>query len=211
MKRRVKPSMRKRRIAWVLSTATLLGTAILGKPTYAQENQNFENVEIQVLPVQGNVYMIAGSGGNITLQVGQQGVFLVDTGYEQLSDKILAAIRKISDKQIFYIIDTNVDPDHIGGNEKLRQAGITLAGGLFQSNADDAQPGAPIIAHENVFNRMNGRTGGKAPWPSSAWPTDSYFTSPKKLYFNDEGIEIFMRLRRTLTATALSFFAALMS
>src|SRR6266516_4158787 len=66
------------------------------QPAHAQQPQNFDNVEIHILPVQGNVYMIIGAGGNVTMQAGDQGVLLVDTMYAGLSDKLLAAIRKIS-------------------------------------------------------------------------------------------------------------------
>jgi cyclase len=181
----LKPSLHLTRLA-----AILLGTIALAVAASAQQNQNLENVEIHVLPVQGNVYMMVGAGGNITLQVGQQGVLLVDTEYAQLSDKIIAAIRKISDKPIRTIISTNVDPDHVGGNENIAKAGITIIGGVVSASALDIQQGAQILAHENLFNRMNGVTGGKATWPTAAWPTDPYSTSPKKLYSNDEGIEI---------------------
>ena len=68
----------------------------------AQQNQNLDNVEIHALPVQGNVYMLVGAGGNITLQVGSEGVLLVDTQFAQLSDKVLAAIRRLSTKPIRY-------------------------------------------------------------------------------------------------------------
>ncbi len=70
------------------------------------------------MPVQGNVYMLVGDGANITVQVGDQGVLLVDTGLAKMSDNLLAAVRSLSDKPIRYIIDTSDDPDHIGGNEK---------------------------------------------------------------------------------------------
>ncbi len=67
---------------------------------------------------------------------------------------------------------------------------MSVIGGVVGYSAQDIQPGAPILAHENAFNRMNGMTGGKPSWPSGAWPTDPYSNSPKKLYSNDEGIEI---------------------
>src|SRR5580658_9825244 len=96
---------------------------------WAQQPQNFDNVEVHVLPVQGNVYMLVGAGGNITMQVGKEGVLLVDTMYAGLSDKVLAAIRTVSDKPIRYIINTHVHGDHTGGNEKLAKAGSTITGG----------------------------------------------------------------------------------
>src|SRR5688572_18564562 len=101
------------RVALGLTTVGFLGTVSFAERSSAQQNQqnqNFDNVEVQVLPVQGNVYMLVGAGGNITLQVGDEGVLLVDTQFAELSDKILAAIRKLSTKPLRYIINTHVHP-----------------------------------------------------------------------------------------------------
>src|SRR5437868_9150304 len=106
----------------------LLAAAAVVPAAFAQQNaarppqnrapqQNFDNVEIHTLPVQGNVYMLVGTGGNITVQVGKDGVLLVDTEYAQLSEKILAAIRKLSDGPLRYIINTHYHADHTSGNE----------------------------------------------------------------------------------------------
>ena len=73
-----------------------------------------------MLPVQGNIYMLVGAGGNITVQVGNDGVLVVDTGLATMADKMLAAIKKISDRPLRYIINTHYHPDHTGGNEKIR-------------------------------------------------------------------------------------------
>src|SRR5207244_9048249 len=89
---------------WLLASGFLLVATL--QFAYSQQ-QNFDNVEIKVLPVQGNVYMLVGAGGNITLQASEQGVLLVDTQFAQLSDKVLAAIRKISNRPIRYIINTH--------------------------------------------------------------------------------------------------------
>src|SRR6266568_1919269 len=168
--------------------AFLVGFA---KPARAQQQQNFDNVEIHILPVQGNVYMIVGAGGNITMQVGDQGILLVDTMYAQLSDKVLAAIRKISNKPIRYIINTHIHPDHTGGNENLRKAGSTIAGGNVAGDLGAAaSEGAQIIAHINVLNRMSAPTGSQSPTPAGSWPTDTFVGNDKKLWFDNEGIEI---------------------
>src|SRR5438876_1241421 len=60
-------------------------------------NPDFSKLEIQTLKVQGRIYLLAGGGGNITAQVGDEGVLLVDTGFEKMADKSMAAIRKLSD------------------------------------------------------------------------------------------------------------------
>ena len=148
---------------------------------------NLDNAELHVLPVQGNVYMLVGAGGNVTIQVGEEGVLLVDTSYAQVSDKILAEIRKLSNKPIRYIINTHVHPDHVGGNENLGKAGRTVSGGNVGA---DAPTGATIIAHENVLSRMSAPTGTQAPYPFAAWPTDTYFTKQKEVFFNNEAVVV---------------------
>lgn len=170
--------------------AALLFTAVLASPARTQQGQAADSEEIQVLPVQGNIYLIAGAGGNITAQVGQQGVLLVDTGSAPMSGKVLSAIRKISKGPIRLIVNTSIDSDHVGGNEAIGNAGMTVMGGVVGYSTQDLQKGAQILAHENLFNRMNGTIGGKSPWPSDAWPNDPYSISPKKVFSNEEGVEI---------------------
>src|ERR1700679_3721427 len=79
---------------------------------YAQQAQDFSKVEIHVLPVQGQVYMLVGQGGNITVQARADGVVMVETVYAPLAEKIVAGIRTISKGPIRYIVDTHVHGDH---------------------------------------------------------------------------------------------------
>ncbi len=148
------------------------------------------DAELQVLPVQGNVYMIAGAGGNITVQIGSMGVLVVDTGNGSRTPEVLAAIRKLSDKPLQYIVSTGFHPDQTGGNDAIRKAGVTITGANVAGNLTDAAVGAQILAHENVLNRMSAPTGVQAPTPFNAWPTDTYTTGQKELFFNDEAIRI---------------------
>jgi glyoxylase-like metal-dependent hydrolase (beta-lactamase superfamily II) len=82
--------------------------------------------DIEVVQVTSDVYMLAGAGGNVTVQVGSQGVFVVDTGSEAMSAKTVAAIRKISDRPIRYIVNTSADPDHTGGNAAVDKLGAFI-------------------------------------------------------------------------------------
>jgi glyoxylase-like metal-dependent hydrolase (beta-lactamase superfamily II) len=146
-------------------------------PDLAQQ-QNFDAVEIQALQVRDNIFMLVGSGGNITMQVGEDGILLVDTQYAPLSDKIVAAIRKISPKPIHYIVNTHHHGDHSGGNANLRAAGTTVSGATW--------PGHP---------RLRRRRGDRRPrtcWPvenddreqaPTPWPTSTFFGA-KRLYYN---------------------------
>src|ERR1700735_3435557 len=135
----------------------LLGSvSCFGPGLRAQQPQNFDNVEVHVLPVQGNVYMLVGAGGNITMQVGKEGVLLVDTMYAGLSDKVIAAVRTVSDKPIRYIINTHVHGDHTGGNEKIAKAGSTITGGNVVGDiGKSAGEGATVIAAQQVLDRMS--------------------------------------------------------
>jgi len=156
---------------------------------YGQQTQDFSKVEVHVLPVQGEVYMLVGAGGNITVQAGTDGVFLVDTMYAPLADKVVAAIRTISNGPIRYIVDTHVHGDHTGGNELLRKAGSTITGGNVSADIKDSAEGAQIIAHQNILNRMSA-TKGPDTTKSAAWPTDTYLGDEKDVFFNGEGIQV---------------------
>ena len=175
---------------------------------------------IQVLPVRGNVYMLLGAGANITASVGRDGVLMVDAGRAQMSDQVLAAIRRLQDeldlrdappgrgaetrssvasrnveppaKPIRYVIDTSADPDHAGGNEKIRMAGRTFTGGNVAGNIADAGEGAAILAHENVLQRLIEPEPGEEKAAPDAQPTDTYYTDSMKLshFFNGEGIQL---------------------
>src|SRR3984885_5515464 len=158
----------------------------------AQQPQNFDNVQVHVLPVQGNVYMIVGAGGNITMQAGKEGVLLVDTMYAGLSDKVLAAIRTVSDKPIRYIINTHVHGDHVGGNESLAKAGSTITGGNVVGDIGaSAGDTAAVIAFQSILARMSTPNGNQSATPQGAWPTDTYTVPQKSFWFNDESIRVF--------------------
>jgi cyclase len=148
-------------------------------PAFAQQ-QNFDNVQIQVVPVQHNIYMLVGAGGNTTVQVGAEGVLMVDTQFAPLAPKLMAEIRKLSPGPVRYIINTHVHPDHVGGNAAIAK----LAG------SDPTLP-LKIIAHENVLNRLTAPTAGQPRFPEEGLPIDEYATPTKKIHFNGEAVVIF--------------------
>jgi cyclase len=159
------------------------------KPAEAGGYKDLEKTgEIEVLAVQGNVYVIAGAGGNVAVQVGDDGVLLVDTGLTQYSDKVMAAIHQLSSKPIRFLVNTNARPDHTGGNELFAKAGSKMGGGLLVGGY--AGDGAMVIAHEAVLKAMSAPAGKTAPTPSAAWPTDAYPGESKEIYANAEGIEV---------------------
>jgi cyclase len=173
--------------------------------TGREGGQNFDNVEIRVQPAQGNVYMLIGAGGNVTVQVGKDGVLVVDTQVAPLSGKIVAAIRTLSNGPIRYIINTHADGDHTGGNANIRKAGSTIAGGNVSLDIQDASEGAQIIAHDNVLKRMSG-AGVQPPIPAAAWPTSTFVGDDKKMFFNGEGIHILHQRSAHTDGDSIVFF-----
>jgi glyoxylase-like metal-dependent hydrolase (beta-lactamase superfamily II) len=190
-----------------VALAGIAGMATLGvRGLAAQQSQNFENVEIKTLQVRENIHMLVGAGGNITVQTGPDGVLIVDSQFAPLSNKILAAIRRLSNGPIRYLINTHYHADHTGGNENLRKAGSTIAGGNVAFDLRDAGEGAQIIAHEKVLNRMSAPTGQQPPTPPGGWPTSTFFTDEKKLFFNGEGIQIMHQPAAHTDGDSIVFF-----
>src|SRR5262252_838200 len=85
--------------------------AVLSSIALFAQQQNFDNVQVQIQKAQGNIYMLAGAGGNVTVQAGSDGVLIVDTQYAQMSTKLLTAIRSINQGPLRYIINTHSHPD----------------------------------------------------------------------------------------------------
>ncbi|HEY6329529.1 MAG TPA: MBL fold metallo-hydrolase [Blastocatellia bacterium] len=181
----------------ILAMGMLFLTRVFGQAT-----------EVHVLPVQGNVYMLVGAGGNITLQIGKDGMVLVDTGVAAMADRTLAAVRTVSKEPIRFIINTHVDSDHTGGNTALAKAGNTIADNNFLSDlaGSSIMPGAKIIAHLNVLERMSTARGGQPATPSDAWPTDTYSTNEKKLFLNGEAVVLYHEPAAHTDGDTIAFF-----
>jgi glyoxylase-like metal-dependent hydrolase (beta-lactamase superfamily II) len=194
--------------------------------------------EIEVLPVRGNVFVLFGAGANIVASVGADGVLLVDAGTAGMSDKIVAAVSQIQrewsarnepkplgwgaetrssvadrhivapPKPIRYIINTGPTKDHVGGNEKLRNAGRTFTGGNVAGDIRDSGEGAAIIAHENVLVRLGRATDGEPAPPPDALPTDTFFNDLYKLshFFNGEGVQILHMPKAATDGDSIVYF-----
>jgi glyoxylase-like metal-dependent hydrolase (beta-lactamase superfamily II) len=159
----------------------LFAIAVAGAAGLVLAQQAAPPAELHVLPVQNNIYMLVGAGGNITLQIGKQGVLMVDSGLAANSAAVYAEVKKLTNLPVRYIINTHVHPDHVGGNEGLAK--------LIPPNR--AQPLA-IIANENVLNRMIHPANG-AP-QQFGQPTDEYYLPFKALHYNGEAVIIYHEL-----------------
>ncbi len=160
--------------------------------------------DLEVLQVRPDFYMIAGAGGNIGVQVGEDGVVVVDAGSGVRADAVLAAIKRITPQPIRYVINTSADADHIGGNEKLSQAGQTLfTGRTIGLPTEFAGTAASVLATENVLTRMSGATPA---YPAAALPTETFFYPRKYMFLNGEGIEVLHQPSAHTDGDAIVFF-----
>ena len=136
---------------------------------------NAAQSDIKIFHVQGNVYMLYGAGANVAVQIGDEGVVVVDTGSATNRDKVLAAIRQLSTKTIRWIVNTDSDTDHTGGNATVSQAGMTVNGNP-----------AAIIANEKTLAHVS-----DAGRPSTEWPLNTFFEDQRDFYFNGEAILVY--------------------
>jgi cyclase len=149
--------------------------------------------EIHTWHVQGNVWLLSGDGGNVVVQVGEQGVLVVDTGLASMADKLLAAIKQLAGdrKVIRYVINTHLHADHIGGNDVIRKAGETIMGGNVANDDIRGQQGATVFANENVQLHMLEPDAQGKTVPQPLWPTETIAEDMYDLYFNDEAVQMF--------------------
>jgi len=210
----VKQTNRRRALfGWACAAAALAGIGL------AQQNRNpslrNEPSAMEVIPIRGHMYLLAGAGANITLSAGADGVLLVDSGAAELADKTLAEIQRLGrelatfaqpvkrneggggsgevlisslpPKPLRYIINTSSLPEHTGGNVKLAEAGKTFTGGNVSGDLGDVGEGAAVLSHENALQRLS-----DAKMPIRGQPTETYFGAQMKLshHFNGEGVQL---------------------
>jgi glyoxylase-like metal-dependent hydrolase (beta-lactamase superfamily II) len=137
-----------------------------------------------IYPIRNGVYMISGPSSNVVVQVGADGILVVDSGSVASAGALLEQIRRISDKPIFYLLNTSGDPDHIGGNLQIANAGEELAGGNERPTAVQGFGSVTTLAHEGVMLRLieDGVEEGL--------PTQTYFVEQKDIFFNGEPVSL---------------------
>jgi glyoxylase-like metal-dependent hydrolase (beta-lactamase superfamily II) len=151
-------------------------TTILFVLSLSLSGQDWKEIEIIAEEIGDGIYMLTGSGGNVGLCVGSDGVLMIDNQFAPLSEKINEAIENITNEKIKFLINTHWHGDHTGGNENF------------------ANKGATIIAHDNVRKRLSteqirpfGRTTPAS--PKVAWPKLT-FNDNMSVHFNDQSIQL---------------------
>ena len=169
---------------------------------------------LDVVQLRPNFYVIAGAGGNVAVQTGQDGAVVVDSGSADRADAVAATIKRLSAYPIRYVINTSADPDHVGGNATVAKAGETLftltgagaAGSAAGLNGLTNGGAAGIIAAEEVLTRMSAPTGKAGAFSSAAWPTEGFGQAQRTLFMNDEGIQVLRQPAAHSDGDSIVFF-----
>lgn len=158
----------------------------------ARAQQDFSKVEIKAVHVAGNIYMLTGSGGNIGVSAGPDGILIVDDQFAPLAPKIEAALKELNPGKLKFVLNTHYHGDHTGGNEHFgRQAHI-----IAQSNVrkrlggkpSDSRPELPVITFDDSLSVwFNGEEIRLVHVPPAHTDSDSmiHFTGAKVIHFGD--------------------------
>jgi glyoxylase-like metal-dependent hydrolase (beta-lactamase superfamily II) len=155
----------------VFGLRLLLAACVAVPAAAAHAQQDFSAVEIKVHHVAGNVHYLEGQGGNVGVLVGDDGVLIIDDQFAPLSDKLVAAIRTLSDKPIRLLVNTHIHGDHTGGNANFGAMGVA------------------IVAHDNVRERLARGVNNGAPAPAAALPIVT-FGDTLSLHLNGETVTV---------------------
>jgi glyoxylase-like metal-dependent hydrolase (beta-lactamase superfamily II) len=172
---RAKRSLRIR----ALAAACALGAGCV-MPVHGQQSA----VELNILPVQGNVFMLhGGDAGNVAVQIGADGVVVVNALRTGMAAQIAAKVKTLTPAPIRYVINTSADLHNTAGNAELAALGV------FGATNASGRPGATLVAHENVLLRLTALTRARQDlFPDLAVPQDVYILPFKDIYFNGEPI-----------------------
>jgi glyoxylase-like metal-dependent hydrolase (beta-lactamase superfamily II) len=174
---------------------------LLLREAIAQRSVNWDAVRVRSEHVAGTVHYVMGSGGNIALSVGEDGIVMVDSQFAPLTPKILAAIRALSSESIRFLVNTHAHDDHIGGNANFAAAGAAVLArdGArarmitgFNQNGNDIPPlpaaGLPVVTFDDpVTLHLNGEDVRVIPAPPAHTDNDTYvyFTRSDVLHLGD--------------------------
>jgi glyoxylase-like metal-dependent hydrolase (beta-lactamase superfamily II) len=157
--------------------------------------------QIYAMPVQGDIWVMGGEPGesNVIVQVGDQGVLVVDTGVTAKAQELLARIRQLAalkskpgeQKVIRTVINTDGLPDHIGGNEVIRKGGSAVVAGNIQGVASLLTPGAEVYAAQNLLTRLVADSAKGDPNAAQGlWPTNTEDFDLYNMHFNGEAVQL---------------------
>ncbi len=155
-----------RYLAWTFAAA---GMALIAANVNAAQQQDFSNVEVKTTDLGRNTYMLEGAGGNVTIAVGTDGVIMVDAQFAPMHDKLKAAIAKVTNQPVKYLINTHYHGDHTGGNAAFGKEGVT------------------IVAHQNLKDKLANPPAGANGQAPAASPPEAL---PKQVYTDKSTVSV---------------------
>jgi cyclase len=178
----------------IAAFALLAGSALTPRAAALASAQQPAAADLEVVQVRPNFYMIAGAGGNIAVQLGPIGAVVVDTGSETMAANVLAAVKRLTNGSIRYIVNTGADADHTGGNERVSKAGKTILGNVGSAGVSQEAytngGAASVLAHENVLTRMSATTAQGRSIAAALWPSKTYSGKSYSMTLNGDAIQV---------------------
>jgi glyoxylase-like metal-dependent hydrolase (beta-lactamase superfamily II) len=141
-------------------------------------------------PNEPSIYMLVGAGANITVQVGINGVVLVNAGNQGMSDKVLDALKSVTHAPLRRIIETNAGPDVTGGVKAIGATGKWITGGDVSNLIGSSSGTTSVVAAQEVLERMSA-SGSRDAAPEGNWPTETYTNDNKDVWYNGESIRLY--------------------
>ena len=175
-----------------MKTKPILAAAVLALAIPACAQQDFSTVEVKATHVAGNIYMLTGSGGNIGVSVGPDGILIVDDQFAPLAPKIEAALQQLNPGKLKFVLNTHYHGDHTGGNAHFGQQAHIIAHTNVRKHLGgkpgDAKPELPVITFDDSLSVwFNGEEIKLTHVPPAHTDSDSivYFTEANVIHFGD--------------------------
>jgi cyclase len=215
--RRTRTPITRTLIVTGLAFAVLDAIAVLGGADASAQSAPPADGQIHPYHVQGSIWLMAGepSDINVAIQVGADGVIVVDTGVAPMAPQLLERINQVAaqeagfraaQKPVHIIIDSDARAEHVGGNQVIREGGSTLMAGNAAFD-QSFNPGAPVWANENVQARMlTPDAGGKPSVPTALWPTQLRYEDIYSITYNGEPVQLYHPHRAITDGSTMVMF-----
>jgi cyclase len=202
--------MKRRFVMMILAAAAVLPVSAQKVPLVKALTDEWPEIVkvdgIEIVHVQKNIYMLVGGGANVTLQIGDEGAFLVNAGSPGQGDKLVAAVRHLTRKPLRFLVNTGADPDEVGGNAAVVAAAGGPTGVVAGAAGRPANAGILTVAHENTVNRMTAGAPGMPGLTGDAIPISTFFTARKDFYANGEAVQILHQPHARTDGDVIVFF-----
>jgi glyoxylase-like metal-dependent hydrolase (beta-lactamase superfamily II) len=162
--------------------------------------ESLSDGEIHAWKGSGQVWVLSGGpeASNTTVQIGDEGVYVVDSNTAAMAPKLVAAIKQLAaqyggtNRNIAWVVNTGASEDHVGGNKIVREGGAQIIAGNFARDNPGVATGAAVLSHQTVLDQLIADNGAGLAWAAPAnWPGAAYNSDLYKMPYNQEAIQLF--------------------